>query len=207
MIDFRLYLITDRRACGERPLVDVIDDACRAGVRAVQLREKDIEARPLFDLALRLKQITNRHQAKLLVNDRVDVAHAAGADGVHCPETGFPPDAALGILERDKLVGVSTHSLERIQQAEEKGADFVTFGPVFPTPSKLGYGPPQGLDTLKHVCANTALPVFAVGGITPEIAAACIENGAAGVALISAIIGADDVEGAVARFRVALGTL
>jgi thiamine-phosphate pyrophosphorylase len=220
MIDFRLCLITDRAKCrpaspgarmisrsSKTNLNDAIDAACGAGVRLVQLREKDLDARELFELALDLRSVTSHHVAALLVNDRVDVALAAGLDGVHCPDAGFPPATARQLLGTESLVGASCHSLDGVRRAAESGADFVFFGPVYETPSKAAYGPPAGLDALKQVCAETAIPVLAVGGVTPERSPDCIAAGAVGVAVISAILSAEDIPERVKAFEKALGAL
>jgi thiamine-phosphate pyrophosphorylase len=215
MIDFRLCLITDRKKCppaskgGEvgSPLCDAVGAACRAGVRLVQLREKDLDARALFELARDLRTVTSQTGGRLLVNDRVDVALAAGLDGVHCPEDGFPPAAARGLVGRAALVGASCHSLDVARRAAESGADFVLFGPVYETPSKAAYGPPAGLDALRRVCAEVAVPVVAVGGVTPARSRECLDAGAGGVAVISGVLGAGDIASAVQAFEKVLGTL
>ena len=207
MIEFRLYLVTDRRLVTARPLEDAVADACRAGVRAVQLREKDLDAKSLFELALRLRRIASSSRAALLVNDRADIARAACADGVHCPEGGFPPAVARRILGERAIIGVSTHSLEAALEAEKHGADFITFGPVFETPSKFKYGAPQGLERLGDVATAVRIPVFAIGGITPERVRMCLDCGARGVAVVSAILGSADIERAVRDFEQALGGL
>jgi len=141
------------------------------------------------------------------VNDRVDIAMAVGADGVQLPENGFPPRAARRAAAGKILVGVSAHSLERARSAEHEGADFITFGPVFDTASKLRYGPPQGLDALRRVAGGVNVPVFAVGGITPERALRCTACGASGVAVISAVLGSTDVGRTLREFEDAMGKL
>ena len=207
MVDFRLLLITDRKLATAGSLDTVVESACKAGVRAVQLREKDLDSRSLFELALRLREITSEHGARLFVNDRVDIALAARADGIHRPENGFPVPLARRLLGEPALVGASTHSLERVQQMQTDGADFVTFGPVFETPSKRKFGPPRGLSALRTVSDAVDIPVFALGGITPERAADCLEAGAAGVAVISAVVGSIDIQRVVMDFRAAMGSL
>jgi thiamine-phosphate pyrophosphorylase len=205
MIDFRLCLVTDRRRC---PLLErVVDSACRVGVRAVQLREKDLEAKHLLELAQRLRRTTSAHGARLFVNDRVDVTMASGADGVHCPEDGFPPRLARRLLGRDTIVGASCHSAESVERAADDGVDLVFYGPVFSTPSKAAYGPSLGLDALRNVCGRVGLPVFAIGGVTPERSVGCMENGASGVAVVSALLASDDLESSVSAFERALGGL
>jgi thiamine-phosphate pyrophosphorylase len=213
MIDFRLCLVTDRTLCrsslgggdATAPLRRAVADACRAGVRAVQLREKDLEARDLFRLACGLRDDTARHGCRLLINERLDIALAAAADGVHCPEAGFPPRAAREILGPGSMIGVSCHSLEAVEQAERAGADFVFYGPVFPTRSKPEK--PAGLGALREACESTGMPVFAIGGVTPERAVECVDAGARGVAVVSALLGVEDVGAAVRAFADAMGAL
>ena len=185
MIDFRLYFVTDRRQTAGRPLYDVVHAALDGGVRAVQLREKDLEGGELYRLAARLRDLTIRYTARLLINDRLDVALAVGADGVHLGQTSLPVSTARQLLGPDKLIGVSTHSPDEITAAQ--GADFVVFGPVYFTPSKAGYGQPQGLARLRQAVRHSPVPVFAIGGIQADRIAAVRSAGAHGVALISAL--------------------
>jgi thiamine-phosphate pyrophosphorylase len=207
MIDFRLYFITGQRLPGMRTLEVSVEEACRAGVRAVQLRQRELDVRSRFELALRLRAITSKHGAALLVNDRVDVALAAESDGVHCPESGFPPAMVHRLAGADFVVGASAHSLARALDAESEGADFITFGPVFDTPSKASFGPPQGLDRLRKIVAAVRIPVFAIGGISPATTKACIECGAAGVAVVSAILSSPDIAATVGEFKTVMGSL
>ncbi|SHG28242.1 thiamine-phosphate diphosphorylase [Fodinibius roseus] len=204
--DFRYYLITDRKQCHPRPLTEVVKQACREGIKAVQLREKDLGGRALFALAGELREITRRWEARLFINDRTDVALAVGADGVHCRETGVSP-ARIKNLQSSLVVGSSVHSIEASRRAEKEGADFLLFGPVFYTASKAKYGAPQGIEALQEVVEAAAVPVFAVGGITPERAPQCRSAGAYGVAGISSVMPADSVEQQVNRWRSILHTL
>ncbi len=153
-----------------------------------------------------MREVTRRSKARLIINDRADIALEVGADGVHCPENGLPVGSVRRLCPK-ALIGASSHSLERAAEAGAAGADFVLFGPVFPTPSKAKYGEPQGLDALAVVAGEAGVPVFAIGGITPENAHLCLEKGAAGVGVISAILSAEDVPAAVESFRRSLGTL
>jgi thiamine-phosphate pyrophosphorylase len=201
MIDFNLYLITDRHQVpAGHALTEVIESALDAGLKAVQLREKDLSDAELLALATELRKLTSSYNAKLLINDRVDVAMVVKADGVHLGGHSEPTDIVREKIGPEMLIGVSTHSTEEIHIAAEQGADFVTFGPVYATPSKAIYGPPQGLQSLKAACSNSPLPVFALGGVTPERAAECRQAGAIGVALISAIIAAQNPKEATRKF-------
>jgi thiamine-phosphate pyrophosphorylase len=188
----RLYLVTDRRRTGGRPVVDVVEAALRGGVDAVQLREKDLSARELFDLACRLRVLCDRYGARLLINDRIDVALAAKADGVHLPVGSFLPADARRLLGPNAITGASTHSLLEARAAAGDGADFIVFGPVFDTPSKRPFGPPVGLEALAEVARKVAVPVFGIGGMSADRVEAVCAHGAHGVAIISAILAADD---------------
>lgn len=199
MIDFNLYLITNRTIVRDNDILYAVEEALKGRVKAVQLREKDLKIRELLDLAYRMRDLTKRYGAKLFINDRVDVAVAVGADGVHLGRVSIPPSAAKKI-SNNLLVGVSTHSVDEAIEAEKEGADFITLGPVFYTPSKAGYGEPVGLETLKIVCSSVSLPVFAIGGIKPEVVKNVQGTGAKGVAVISAILGADNIKDAAEKF-------
>ena len=194
-VDFSLYLITDRRSLpAGRDLLATVRSALCGGVRAVQLREKDLCAAELYPLALELRRLTQEFSARLLINDRVDLALAIGADGVHLGHHSLPVAVVRQLLGDDRLIGVSTHHPDEVKRSAAAGADFVTFGPVYATPSKLPYGPPLGLSPLSEVCAHATLPVFALGGVTnerlPELRAA----GCTHFALIGAILQAVDPE-------------
>ena len=200
----RVYLITDRRATNGRPLVDVIARAldgagAHAPAVAVQLREKDLEARPLLDLARALRAITAGRGARLFVNDRIDVALATGADGVHLGG-GALAAADVHAIAPGLDIAVSTHArADVLQQRDTSRLSFVVFGPVFETPSKRNYGPPVGLAALHDACA-TGVPVLALGGVDADRAPACRSAGAAGVAVIRAVLAADDPGRAMAGF-------
>jgi thiamine-phosphate pyrophosphorylase len=180
--------------------------ALAAGVRAVQLREKDLPVRKTLDLAFRLSDICQRFGAGLLINERADIAAIVGADGTHLTSNSIPASLIRKIIP-GKLVGVSTHSIEEAAIAEMHGPDYIVFGPVYETASKLKYGRPLGLDLLQAVCSETRIPVLAIGGITPRRAAECLKHGAHGVAVISSILGQEKVEVAVRNFGTIMGEL
>jgi thiamine-phosphate pyrophosphorylase len=214
MIDFRFYLVTDRTRCAPRSLASVVHDACVSGVRAVQLREKDLSETDLITSATRLMDVMRPRGAKLLVNvgrfvdddTAMLVAASPGVDGFHVPD-----DIELLVRFRDLfpslLLGASTHSPDGVRAARDAGADFVCFGPVFATASKKGHGAPQGLEALTTACKDAGVPVFAIGGVTPDNARSCLDAGAHGVAAIGAIMTASSVRTAVRRFQEALGEL
>lgn len=204
-VDFRLLLISDRNLLPPGlSLLNSVEQALNGGLPAIQLREKDLPARDLFRLAEQLRDMTRRYGARLLINDRLDVALAVEADGVQLGGKSLPTAAARRILGPNRLIGCSCHSLADAQQAAVGGADFITFSPVYFTPSKAPFGPPQGLEPLQAVCAASPLPVFALGGIHLERVPAVLACGAAGVALISAILAAPDPQQATRALLAAL---
>ncbi|HLY39377.1 MAG TPA: thiamine phosphate synthase [Candidatus Binatia bacterium] len=181
----KLVLVTDRTATRDCDLVAVVETALAAGLPAVQLREKDLPGRPLLALAERLRAATTRTGALLFINDRVDVAIACGADGVHLGAASMAVDAARRLLGDRALIGVSTHA----PGEAAAGADFAFFGPVWETPSKSGA---QGAARLAAAIRAAKIPVLAIGGVTPARVADVRAAGAAGVAVIRAILAADD---------------
>ena len=181
-----VYLITDLKRMGKDRFLDAVEEALQGGVRALQIREKDLSPKDLLVLALEVKPLTVRYNAKLFINDRADIAVMAGADGVHLTETSVQVSEIKNNFP-DLIIGVSTHSMEGARLAESQGADFITFSPIYETPSKASYGPPQGLDPLRQVSQAVRLPVLALGGITLHRVSECLEQGAFGVAVISDI--------------------
>ncbi len=194
-------VVTARRLCGGRPLAEVAAVAAAAGARAIQLREKDLPGGPLWRLAREVGPAVRRAGALFLVNDRVDVALAAEADGVHLGGAGLPVEAARRLLRPGMLAGASVHGLEEALRAERAGADYLIFGHVFATGSKAGLAP-RGVDALEEVCRAVRVPVLAIGGVTPANAARVREAGAAGVAVMSSVMAATD-PAAVVRALVA----
>ncbi len=224
--------VTDRRSLvaaeaaeTRKVLLQRIEDAAAAGVDWIQIREKDLSGKECSLLALEaLQRAANSAtrtassavppsrprassaRARILVNDRLDVALAVQAGGVHLGENSLPPQEARRLvvsLHRGKnfLIGVSCHSLEAAKAAERGGADYLFFGPVFATPSKAAYGAPQGLERLAQVCRAVSLPVLAIGGITLENGAACLSAGASGIAAIRFFQDATDLPALVRALR------
>jgi thiamine-phosphate pyrophosphorylase len=199
-----LTLVTDRTRTRGRELAAVVAECLAAGLPAVQVREKDLGAAELAVLCRRLRELTRDHGARLVVNDRVDVALAVGADAVQRTHASLPVDDIRSIAGRRLAIGASVHSLEDAIDAEMRGADWLVFGPVYDTPSKRRWGPPQGLERLAKVVKAVRIPVVAIGGITPERVAATRAAGAAGVAAIAAIVDTASPADATKRFLEAL---
>lgn len=160
----------------------------------IQIREKQLSAASLFSLSLAVKEMAKNTRALIILNERIDIAAAVGLDGIHLQESSCPPDK-LTALRGDLLTGKSAHSLESALDAEQRGVDYLIFGPVFDTPSKRRYGSPQGLDMLGTVCRAVRVPVFAIGGVTHENAHRCLSEGAYGIAALSLFNDTADIPG------------
>jgi thiamine-phosphate pyrophosphorylase len=203
-LGFSLCLVTDRSVVAGG-LEEAVEECLAVGLRAVQLREKDLGARELLAMARTLRESTASRGARLFINDRADVALAVGADGVHRTGASLPISSLRAISPPGFLIGASVHSLADANAAEAEGADFLFFGPVYDTPSKRRYGPPQGLAVLERVAAAVRLPVFAIGGVTPARVGELRRSGAFGVAAIGAVLASARPGDAVKAFLDALG--
>ena len=193
-IDFKLYLITDRKLVTHySSLVTAVHQALRCGVKAVQLREKNLETLELLKMADKIRDLTKQFNARFFINDRFDIAIAVGADGVHLTQNSIPAAAVRKAVKKKLLIGVSTHSLKEAREAEKGGADFITLGPVYRTPSKLKYGKPIGLDILKKITSKMNIPVFAVGGIKSSNINYIKEAGAYGAAMIREVLASKNI--------------
>ncbi|WP_242395084.1 thiamine phosphate synthase [Anaeromyxobacter oryzisoli] len=192
-----VHLVTDRRLAPDLPArVAAALAGIPPGTVAVHLREKDLTGAALLALARSLVTVCRARGQRLLVNDRLDIALAAGADGVHLPSAGLPPAEARRLLGPAALVGVSCHGLADVRRARDGGASFATFGPVHETPSKRAYGAPVGLAALREAAA-LGLPLVALGGVDPSNAPEAFAAGARGVAAIRAWLAAGDPAAAV----------
>lgn len=204
-IDFKLYLITDRNQTGGRPLLDAIREAIDGGVRCIQLREKDLPVREYLKLAEVARKIIGDSGCRLIINDRIDIALAIEADGIHLGNSSLPADVVRRLIGEKMLIGVSTHSIEEARMVEKMGADFITAGPIFYTPSKAKYGPPAGIGLLSEINGELSIPVFAIGGIKKGNIRDVLGAGAWGVAMISAILGAEDIRKTVKEILEEIG--
>jgi len=197
----KLYLITDRKLFhAQCEFYLALETALMAGVKFIQLREKHLPERMILDMAYWVLELAREYGAKLLVNDRVDIALAAGADGVHLGQKSLPAHAVRKITGDDFLIGVSTHSLHEALEAEKDGADFITLGPIYHTPSKARYGEPIGVDVIRQVKSRVSVPVLAIGGIKTDTVHEVLNAGADGVAVISGILTAENIRGTTEEF-------
>ena len=205
MVDeLRLCLVTDRAQTRDRDLITVVGECLAAGLPAVQVREKDLPPADVARLCRALRPLTAARGALLIVNDRVDIALAVGADGVQRTSTSMTVEDMRAAADKRVRIGASVHSLDEAVAAATAGAEWLFFGPVYDTPSKRGYGPPQGLAALERVASAVAVPVVAIGGVTPERVREVRAAGARGVAAISAILSAECPAAATRRFLEAL---
>ncbi len=196
-----LCYITDGHALAPVPLLQRLQSAVRAGLDLIQLREKNLASRQLAELAGAAVAIAAGLKTRIVINDRLDIAMAVGAHGVHLGVQSVPPGAVRRHVDSGFLIGASCHSLDEAVRAEAGGADYILLGPVFDTPSKRPYGPPLGLDKLSEVAGHVAIPVLALGGIAVERVRACLDAGATGIAAIRLFQECDSLEDRVVELR------
>ena len=190
--DLTLYLVTDRRWLGERTLWDSVEEAILGGVTLVQLREKEISSKEYLELAQRVKEVTDRHDIPLIINDRIDIALAIDADGVHLGPEDLPVPIARRLLGDGKIIGASAASVDEALLFQAQGADYLGVGAVFPTATKRGTEK-VGLEDLRGIKSAVHIPVVAIGGIKAENAKPVMETGVDGVAVVSAIMDQTDI--------------
>jgi thiamine-phosphate pyrophosphorylase len=195
-IESRLFLVTDRQQTKGRPLISALAQALKAGRPSIQLRERDLCAKELLALAGEIQQISEPRGVQLVINDRLDVALSLEGAGVHLRSDSLPVSVARRVIGPCRLLGVSVHSVSEAVEAEAGGADYVVLGPIYETPSKHMYGPPLGLSTLEEASRTVRVPIVAIGGVTAARARDVRLAGAFGVAVITAVFGAEDVEAA-----------
>lgn len=203
-VNFRLLLVTDRHQTCGRPLPELLHQAIVAALPAIQLRERDVPTCELLSLIEEIHALAAPRSVSLILNDRIDLVLALNLDGVHLRSDSLPVSSARRLLGPDRLIGISTHSVEEVRRANQDGADYIVFGPIFDTPSKRSFGPPLGVDLLAAVCRESTAPIFAIGGITIDRVHDVCRAGAHGVAVISALLMQEDVGAAVRAFTRAL---
>ncbi len=184
----KLYLVTDRTLAGSRDISDIVKEAVEGGATMVQLREKDIDTRDFIELALRLKKVLAPYGVPLIINDRVDVALAADADGVHIGQSDMPYAMARAILGPDRIIGLSVENFAQIEEANGLDVDYIGVSPVFATPTKTDTAAPFGLDGLAKAVKMSVHPTVAIGGMNAGTAADVIATGTDGLAVVSAIV-------------------
>jgi thiamine-phosphate pyrophosphorylase len=203
----RLHIVSSGREHLDMPGRALCQAAAiaRSGPVIFQLREKGLAASSLYDIACRLRGVLDTSKSLLMVNERADIAQASGADGIHLPEDSCPLPGIRKAFP-GLIAGRSVHSLGAAVEAEKSGAGYLLFGPVFATPSKERFGPPKGLDELAEVCRAVSIPVYAVGGITPERSLACIEQGAWGIAALGPFLDVEALPSTIETYRAYLPT-
>lgn len=195
-----LYAVTDRTWLKGRTLADVVEEAIKAGVTFLQLREKNLEYDAFLQLAREIKCVTDKYKIPYVINDNVQVAMAAGADGVHVGQGDMSPKDVRKIIGPDKILGVSAQTVEQAVLAEESGADYIGVGSVFPTSTKLD-AEAVSLETLKEICKAVSIPVVAIGGINKDNAIKLAGSGIDGIAVVSAIFAREDIASAARELR------
>jgi thiamine-phosphate pyrophosphorylase len=195
-IDYSLYLVTDRGLARGRSTFEIVKAAVDGGATVVQLREKDCSTREFIEQALVIKDFLLARRIPLIINDRLDVAQAVKAEGVHLGQTDMPLEMAKEILGDSMIIGISAESLEDAIAAERGGADYLGVSPIYATPTKTDTAPPLGLSGLREIRQAVRLPIVGIGGLYRQNCAEVIRSGADGVAVVSAIVAADDPEAA-----------
>ena len=199
-IDYSVYLVTDRRNKTDEEFLNIIEEAIKGGTTIVQLREKTASTKEFYDLALRVKEITNRYGVPLLINDRIDIALAVDSEGVHIGQDDMPADIAREIIGEDKILGVSASTVEEAKKAENDSADYIGSGAVFPTATKDD-ADSVSKEELKEIVDSIDIPVVAIGGITVENASSLKDSGIAGFSVVSAIMSAEDPKEASKKLK------
>ena len=200
-IDYSLYLVTDRDLARGRSTFEIVKAAVDGGVTVVQLREKHCSTREFIEQALAIKNFLKARKVPLIINDRLDVAQAVKADGVHLGQTDMPLEMAKDILSDSMLIGISAESIEDAIAAEKGGADYLGVSPIYTTSTKTDTAPPLGLAGLREIRKAVSLSLVGIGGLNKENSAEAIRSGADGVAVVSAIVAADDPKAAAIELK------
>ncbi len=199
--DLRVYLVTDSSLTGGRPLEEVVKNALEGGVTMVQLREKNLSTKEFYLLALRIKEMCSLYKVPFIVNDRLDIALACDADGLHIGQNDLPFPVARKLLGKNKIIGLSVENKDDVSEANRIGPDYIGISPVFSTPTKTDTAPPLDLEGVKELCSLSSSPAVGIGGINMVNAADVIRAGAEGVAVVSTIISADSPKDAADNLK------
>jgi thiamine-phosphate pyrophosphorylase len=192
VVDYSLYLVTDRYLVGNKDFFESVRRALDGGVTLVQIREKNVSSKEFYQIALKVQKITREYNVPLIVNDRLDIALAIDADGLHIGQEDLPIEVARKILGKDKILGYSVSNREEAVYGEKMGADYLGAGAVFPTGSKKDIGEPIGIEGLKRIKESVRIPVVAIGGVGMDNLEKVKETGVDGIAVISAILSRED---------------
>ena len=188
-----LYLVTARYDWKEEDFLKKIEEACNSGVTLVQLREKECSTREYYELAHKVKTITDRYQIPLMIDDRVDVCLAVDASGVHIGADELPVEVVRKLIGKDKILGVTAKTVERALEAEKHGADYLGVGAIYPTTTKV-ITQPTSIETLKEIATTVSIPIVAIGGIKEDNMELLEGTGIAGVAIVSEIMKANNIQ-------------
>ncbi|NFM44595.1 thiamine phosphate synthase [Clostridium botulinum] len=193
-INYELYLITDRRFLKGRQLKKVVEDAILGGVTIVQVREKDVSTREFYNVAKEVKEVTDYYKVPIIINDRLDIAQAIDASGVHLGQEDMHLNIAREILGKDKIIGISVGNVKEALEAQNNGADYLGIGTIFPTGSKKDVDAIIGIDGLSKIKDSISIPSVAIGGINKTNFKDVLKTGIEGISVISAILDEDDIK-------------
>ncbi|HOJ95253.1 MAG TPA: thiamine phosphate synthase [Methanospirillum sp.] len=199
-MDCGLYIITDEILAPGYSHIQIARESLSGGAKIIQLREKRRNGRELYAIAMEIRSLCSRYNARFIVNDRLDIALASQADGVHLGQDDLPLSAARRLASRPFIIGVSVGTVEEAVRAEREGADYLGVGPVYPTGTKPDAGPPVGPELIRIIRAAVTIPIVAIGGITLSNAGDVLAAGADGIAVISAVICSPDIAAASRKF-------
>ncbi|WP_088041501.1 thiamine phosphate synthase [Bacillus sp. EAC] len=192
-VDYKLYLVTDREVLGTRDLINSIEEAIKGGTTIVQLREKNCSSLEFYKLAIQVKEVTTKYNIPLVINDRLDIALAIEADGLHIGQEDLPITVARKLVGKNMFIGVSATTLEEALIAQEQGADYVGIGSMYPTSTKLD-AKYVTIDELKQIREAISIPIVGIGGISEENVAELMSTKIDGVAIVSAILGKENIK-------------
>jgi thiamine-phosphate pyrophosphorylase len=201
-IDYSLYLVTDRRFIGDKPLKQAVEEAIIGGVTLVQIREKTASTREFYKIALEVRSVTSKYKVPLIINDRLDIAQAINADGVHLGQSDMPLYEARKILGKDKIIGISVGNVEEAISAQKGGADYLGIGTIFNTGTKKDIDMPIGIDGLQKIYSSINIPAVAIGGINQNNFKDVLSTGVDGISVISAILGKDNITKAARNLKI-----